>query len=109
MTYGGANNFVWRALDEAEEPQRFNQEEMVEFRKRFPLINSWKKVAAQKKLSKRVVVELEEMEAQRKWEDNIRDLTDEEKHLLMPNIAVISHANDIRNQLISHDQNSGLS
>lgn len=108
ITYGGANNFVWRALDEAEEPQRFNNEEMSEFRRRFPLINSWKKVAAQKKLSKRVVVELEEMEQQRKWEDNIRPLSDEEKHSLMPNLPVINHAFNLRNQLISHDQNSGV-
>lgn len=108
VTYGGANNFVWRALDEAEEPQRFNDEEMSEFRRRFPLINSWKKVAAQKKLSKRVVVELEEMEQQRKWEDNIRPLSDEEKHSLMPNLPVINHAFNLRNQLISHDQNSGV-
>ena len=84
-------------MDEAEEPQRFDVEEMNEFRKRFPFINSWKKVAAQKKLPKRVVVELEEMEAQRKWEENIRPLSDEDKHLLLPNIPIISHASDIRN------------
>lgn len=108
VTFGSAHGFVWRILDEAEEPSKYSKEDMAEFKKRFPLINSWKKVCAQLRLSKAVVSQLEGMEAQRKYEENIRDLTSEEKHLLLPNIPIISHAKNFRNQLINHDQNSGV-
>lgn len=108
VTFGPLQNPVWRALDEAEEPTKYSLEEMAEFKRRFPLINSWKKVVAQKRLSKFVTGQLEGMEAQRKYEENIRELTSDEKHLLLPNIPIISHAKNFRNQLINHDQNSGV-
>lgn len=99
---------IWTFIDEAEEPAKFSKEDMAEFRHRFPIINSWKKPAAQKKYSKFIVDKLQEMESQRKYEDNIRELTDEEKHLLLPNVPIVSHAENLRNQLINHDQNSGV-
>ena len=52
VTYGCFQNPIWKILDEAEEPAKFSKEDMAEFRRRFPIINSWKKVAAQKRLSK---------------------------------------------------------
>ena len=108
ITFGPLQNPVWRVLDEAEEPAKYSQEEMAEFKRRFPLINGWKKVCAQRRLSKFVVDQLESMESQRKYEENIRELTDNEKHLLLPNVPILSHAKNFRNQLISHDQNSGV-
>lgn len=108
VTYGCFQNPIWKILEEAEEPAKFSKEDMAEFRRRFPLINSWKKVAVQKRLSKFAVKQLEEMEQQRKHEENIREITDEEKHLLLPNITILNHAKDIRTQLINHDQNSGV-
>lgn len=108
VTYGCFQNPIWKILDEAEEPAKFSKEDMAEFRRRFPLINSWKKVAAQKRLSKFAVKQLEEMEQQRKHEENIRELTNDEKHLLLPNMPILSHAKDLRTQLVNHDQNSGV-
>lgn len=106
--FGPLQNPVWRVLDEAEEPSKHNKEDMDEFKKRFPLINSWKKVAAQRKLTKFAVQQLESMEAQRKFEENIRELSFEEKHELLPNIPILSHAKNLRAQMINHDQNSGV-
>lgn len=108
VVFGPLQNPVWRVLDEAEEPSRHTPEDMAEFKRRFPLINSWKKVAAQKKLSKFAVQQLESMEAQRKFEENIRELSFEEKHELLPNIPILSHAKNLRAQMINHDQNSGV-
>lgn len=108
VQFGPAQNPVFRALDEAHEPNKFSKEDMDEFKRRFPLINGWKKVAAQKKLSKYVVDQLQLMEAQRKYEENIRDLNDEELHLLMPNVPIIEHANNLKAQMVAHDQNSGV-
>ena len=108
VQFGPLQNPVWKILDEADEPAGYNKADMDEFKKRFPLINSWQKVAAQKKLSKFVVNQLESMEKQRKYEENIRDITSDEKHELLPNIPILSHAYDIRNQLVNHDQNSGV-
>lgn len=108
VQYGPSLHPVFKILDEAEEPKRFSSEEMAEFRRRFPLINSWKKVCAQKRMTKKTVDVLQEMEAQRKHEDSIRPLTSEEYHLLLPNEPLLKHARDLRNQMISHDQNSGV-
>ena len=106
--FGPMQNPIWRVLDEAEEPSKHNKEDMLEFKRRFPIINSWKKVVAQRKLSKFAVQQLESMEAQRKYEECIRDLSDDEKHELLPNIPILSHAKNLRAQMINHDQNSGV-
>ena len=108
VIYGLTNNPVWRIIDEAEEPSKHSNEDMDEFRRRFPLKNQWKKMAAQKKLSKYGVDQLMSMEAQRKFEDDKRALTDEEKHHLLPNLPILSHAQNLRTQLVNHDQNSGV-
>lgn len=108
VQFGPLQNPVWKILDEADEPTGYSKSDMDEFKKRFPLINSWQSVAAKKKLSKFVINQLEAMEKQRKYEENIREITFEEKHELLPNIPILSHAKDIRNQLINHDQNSGV-
>lgn len=108
VSFGPMQNPVWRVLDEAEEPNKHSMEDMSEFKRRFPIINSWKKVAAQRKLSKFAVQQLESMEAQRKFEENIRELTSDEKHELLPNLPILSHAQNLRTQLINHDQNSGV-
>lgn len=108
VQFGPAQNPVFRALDEAHEPNKFTKEDMAEFKRRFPLINGWKKVAAQKKLSKYVVDQLQLMEAQRKYEENIRELNDDELHELMPNMPIIEHANNLKAQMVAHDQNSGV-
>lgn len=101
-------NPLWRVLDEAEEPAKFSPEDMREFRRRFPIVNSWHQKVAKCKLSKWSTKCLEEMEQQRKHEDNIRDLNEEEKHLLLPNMVILNHAKDFRDMLINHDQNSGV-
>lgn len=106
--FGPTQNPVWRVLDEAEEPAKHSKEDMCEFKRRFPIINGWKKVAAQRKLSKFAIQQLESMEIQRKFEENIRELTSEEKHELLPNLPILSHAQNLRTQLINHDQNSGV-
>ena len=108
VVFGPLMNNIWKILDEADEPAKHSVEEMVEFKRRFPLINSWKRTCAQKKLSKYVVQQLESMEAQRKYEENIRELTNDEKDQLLPNIPIISHSKNFRSQLINHDQNSGV-
>ena len=108
VQFGYLQNPVWRILDEAEEPSSYSKSDMDEFKRRFPLINSWQSIAAKKKLSKFAISQLEGMEKQRKFEENIREITNEEKHELLPNMPIISHAADIRNQLINHDQNSGV-
>lgn len=108
VLFGHLQNPLWRILDDAEEPAKFSKEDMAEFRKRFPIINSWKKTVAQKRLSKFATKQLEDMETQRKHEENVRDITPDEKHLLLPNLTIINHAKDIRTQLINHDQNSGV-
>ena len=106
--FGPMQNPVWRVLDEAEEPSKHTVEDMVEFKKRFPIINQWKKVAAQRRLSKFAVQQLESMEAQRKFEENIREISSDEKHFLLPNLPILSHAQNLRTQVASHDQNSGV-
>ena len=108
VQYGPSLHPVFRILDEAEEPKRFSVEEMAEFRRRFPLINSWKKVAAQKRLNKKTIDILQEMECQRKYEEAITPLDGKDFHLLLPNSPLLSHAFNLRNQMISHDQNSGV-
>ena len=108
ITFATMANPLWRVLDEAEEPAKYNQTDMAEFKKRFPIVNSWHQTVAKQKLSKWSVKILEEMEAQRKHEERIRDLTEDEKHLLLPNVPILSHAKDFKNQLINHDQNSGI-
>lgn len=108
VQYGPSLHPVFRILDEAEEPKRFSAEEMAEFRRRFPLINSWKKVAAQKRLNKKTIEVLQEMESQRKYEEAITPLDGNDFHLLLPNSPLLSHAFNLRNQMISHDQNSGV-
>lgn len=106
--FGPLQNPVWKILDEAEEPAKFSPHDMAEFRKRFPLINDWHRVAAQKKLNKYAITQLQEMEAQRKHEERIRDLTVEEKHLLLPNMPILKHAFDMRTLMLNHDRNSGV-
>lgn len=101
-------NPLWRMLDDAEEPAKFNVVDMAEFRRRFPLINGWHSQVAKLKLSKWSSKILEEMEQQRKHEDRIRDITIEEKHLVMPNMSILNHAKDFRDMLINHDKNSGV-
>jgi len=101
-------NPLWRVLDEAEQPGKYGEDDMKEFRKRFPLINGWHNKVAKLKLSKWSATVLDEMEQQRKHEDRIRDITMEEKHLLLPNMSIVSHAKDFRTSLINHDQNSGV-
>lgn len=108
VSFGPLQNPIWRILDEAEEPAKYSPEDMAEFRRRFPLINDWHKVAAQKKLSKFAVQQLQEMEAQRKHEERIRDLTVEEKHLLLPNMPILKHAFEMRTLMLNHDRNSGV-
>lgn len=108
VNYGPTRSSVWRLLDEAEEPAKYGPEDMAEFRRRFPLINDWHKIAAQKKLSKYAVTQLQEMETQRKYEEGIRELTNEEKHLLLPNMPILKHAYDMRTLMINHDRNSGV-
>lgn len=108
IQFAVSQNPVWRILDDAEEPAKYSKEDMTEFKRRFPTINAWKKVATQKRLSKFACKQLEEMEAQRKFEENIRDITPEEKHDLLPNLTILNHAKDIRTQIINHDQNSGV-
>lgn len=106
--FGAMVNPLWRKLDEAEEPSKHTKEDMDEFKRRFPIINSWKKVAAQRKFDKFSIGQLMSMEAQRKYEENLREFTDEEKHELLPNLPIIRHAHNLRTQLINHDQNSGV-
>lgn len=108
IQYGPVQSFVWRALDEAEQPTNFSHEDMAEFKRRYPVINQWKAVCARNKVKPSIVQQLEGMERQRKYEENIRDLTDAEKHVILPNIPILSHAKNFRNQLINHDQNSGV-
>jgi hypothetical protein len=99
---------VFSILDAAEEPKRFSDNDMLEFRKRFPLKNMWKKTCAQKRMSKKTIDVLQEMEDQRVFEDNKRPLTDEEINELIPNSPLIEIARDLRSQLINHDKNSGV-
>lgn len=92
VVFGTMANPLWRILDEAEEPAKYNQQDMLEFKRRFPIVNSWHSTVAKQKLSKWSVKVLEEMEAQRKHEERIRNLSDEEKHLLLPNLPILLHA-----------------
>lgn len=108
VQYETMANPLWRFLDDAEEPAKFSTNDMAEFRKRYPLINSWHTHVAKLKLSKWSSKILEEMEQQRKHEDRIRDITIEEKHLVMPNMSILNHAKDFRDMLINHDKNSGV-
>lgn len=108
IEFGPSLHPVFKILDEAETPKRFSDEEMAEFRKRFPIINGWKKVCAQKKHSQKTIAVLQEMESQRKYEDGIRPLTKEEYHELLPNFPLLSHARELKNTMEKHDQNSGI-
>lgn len=45
VQFGPLQNPLWKILDEAEEPAKYSKEDMAEFRRRFPLINSWKTVS----------------------------------------------------------------
>jgi hypothetical protein len=108
IPFGPSLHPVFKILDEAEEPKRFSNEEMEEFRKRFPLINSWKKVCAQKRHTPKTVQVLQDMEDQRKWEDKIRPMNDEEYHKLLPNYPLLAHAKKLKQQMVNHDRNSGV-
>lgn len=108
IVYNSGLSNLWQKLDEREAPTKFSPSDMREFRSRFPLINEWKKKAARLGLGKREVTQLMEMESQRKYEDGIRELTDEEKHILMPNIPILAHAKNLREQLLAHDSNAGV-
>ncbi|CAF1135107.1 unnamed protein product [Brachionus calyciflorus] len=81
---------------------------MYRFKQKFTLINSLKQVAAKQNFKPHQVKFLQELEAQRKYEEGIRDLTTDEKHQLLPNMPILNHAKDLRNQLLSHDNNSGV-
>ena len=99
---------IFKILDSIEEPKKYSKDDMDEFRRRFPLKNQWKKIAAQYRLSKKMVDDLQEMEDQRKYEDLKAPLTDEQFEMLIPNSPLIEISHDLRNQLIAHDKNSGV-
>lgn len=101
-------NPLWDQMEKQNKPSKHSKEDMDRFRKQFPIINSWKQVAAQRGYKPHLVKFLTELEAQRKYEEGLRDLTVEEKHQLLPNMPILNHAKDLRTQLISHDNNSGV-
>ena len=112
VVYGPKVNPIWCMLEEAERPTTHSKEDMQEFRRKFPLIDAWRPYVAKLKMNpkkaKMIVDQLESMETQRKYEDVLSPITDEEKHLLLPNMPLLSHAFKMRNAIINHDQNSGV-
>lgn len=108
VVYGPALDPLWDQLQHRKEPQKFDEANMNEFRRLYPVSDCWKKIAAQQRFSKYEVERLQQYETQRKYEDSIRELNFEEKHDLMPNLPILEHAQNMRHQLVSHDQNSGV-
>lgn len=108
IQYRHGSHPVFKIIDQSAAPDRFTKTDMDEFKQRFPLINSWKKDATQKRWSKQTIGIMEEMEKQRQFEESIKKITPEEFHLLLPNTPIIKHAYDLRSMMRSHDQNSGV-
>lgn len=101
-------NPLWDQIEQQNKPSKHSKEDMERFKQQFPIINSWKQVAAKRGYKPHLIKFLTELEAQRKFEEGLRDLTVDEKHQLLPNMPILNHAKDLRTQLISHDNNSGV-
>lgn len=108
IEYSGGLLSLWQVIDERKTPQKFATSDMEVFRYRYPIIDSWKKEAAQLNLDSKHVKKLMDLERQRKFEEGIRELTLDEQHELLPNMPILAHAKNLRDQLIGHDTNSGV-
>jgi len=108
VNFNGGLLSLWQVIDERKAPQKYASGDMEIFRARYPIVDSWKKEAAQLGLDAKHVKKLQDLERQRKFEEGIRDLSEDEKHELLPNMPIISHAKNLRDQLINHDTNAGV-
>ena len=104
----GTVSSAFKALDEAMVPSKYDRTEMAEFRRRFPLVNSWKKQVVKANLKSNFIAAFQGMEKQRQYEDSTTPLSVQEVDLLIPNIPLLQHAHNLKLQMQCHDQNSGV-
>lgn len=69
---------IFGVIDDIMEPENISTENMMEFRKRYPVKDSWKNLAFKKGISSKIIDELEKMERVRQREDESRVMTTSE-------------------------------